>query len=101
MTHLMLDKFRKEDGHYIMTTFIPPAYLPCTKALNELEKIKVNELQLEIHHFSDILWLSKTDGRVPAKFRPAILEISKRALEWKEEGDVAMKKKKHWDAIEW
>jgi hypothetical protein len=49
MTHLMLDKFRKEDGHYIMTTFIPPAYLPCTKALNELEKIKVNELQLEIH----------------------------------------------------
>ena len=178
MTQLLLDKFRKQEEHSILTTFVPPAYLPCTKALNELEKIKVKELQLEIHHrgrfllakcltpprkltaimaiiededdecvllqlygrehendrpaneilkegmvivvkepyfkvnseggygvrvdhVSDILWLSETDGRIPAKFGPSILEMSKTALEWKEEGDVAMKEKKHWDAIEW
>lgn len=178
MTQLLLEKFRGEDKHYIMTTFVPPAYLPCTKSLNELEKIKVKELQLETHHrgrfllakcltpprkrtailaiiededgecvllqlygrehendrpakeildegmvlvvkepyfkvcseggygvrvdhVSDILWLSETDGRVPAKFGPSILEMSKTALKWKEEGDVAMKKKKHWDAIKW
>lgn len=50
MTQLLLEKFRGEDKHYIMTTFVPPAYLPCTKSLSELEKIKVKELQLETHH---------------------------------------------------
>lgn len=54
---------------------------------------------VRVDHVSDILWLSETDGRVPAKFGPSILEMSKTALEWKEKGDVAMKKKKHWDAI--
>lgn len=34
----------------MLTTFIPPAYLPCTKAMNELQKTKVKELQLETHH---------------------------------------------------
>ena len=178
MTQLLLEKFRGEDKHYIMTTFVPPAYLPCTKSLNELEKIKAKELQLETHHrgrfllakcltpprkliailaiiededrecvllhlygreyendrpakeiidggmvivvkeryfkvdseggygvrvdhISDILRPNANDGLVPAKFGPAILEMSKTALEWKEEGDVAMKEKKHWDAIEW
>jgi hypothetical protein len=56
---------------------------------------------VRVDHVSDILWLNETDGRVPAQFGPSILEMSKTALEWKEEGDMAMKKKKHWDAIEW
>jgi hypothetical protein len=168
MTQLLLDKFLKEDEHYIFTNFVPPAYLPCTKALNEFKihhrgrfllakcltpprKLSAisaiiededeecvllqlygrehendrpaNEILREgmvivvkepyfklnseggygvrVDHLSDILWLSETDGRIPAKFGPAILEMSKTALEWKEEGDVAMKKKKYWDAIEW
>lgn len=50
MTQLLLEKFCGEDKHHIMTNFVPPAYLPCTKSLNELEKTKVKELQLETHH---------------------------------------------------
>ncbi|KAH6676847.1 hypothetical protein B0J14DRAFT_616227 [Halenospora varia] len=45
------------DGHQIRTTFVPPAYLPCTVSLKNLRKIMIRELKLEIHHRGRFLLL--------------------------------------------
>ncbi|OBT61910.1 hypothetical protein VE03_08225 [Pseudogymnoascus sp. 23342-1-I1] len=39
-----------EPGHYIQTSFTPPAYHPCITPVAELKQIKIDELQLETHH---------------------------------------------------
>jgi len=158
--------------------FVPPAYPPCTKALDELVKIKVKELHLETHHrgryllvkcvtapdrltaimaivededeecvllqlyqreaqvdrptadvlsegmfmvikepyfninstgeygvrvdhVGDILWLGDGHELLPPSWGPALLDLDKSVLEWKEEGNAKMKEKKYWVAINW
>jgi len=41
---------RESQDQEVSTVFIPAAYPPCMKALSELAKIKVRELQLETQH---------------------------------------------------
>jgi chemotaxis signal transduction protein len=41
---------------------------------------------MRVDHVSDILWLSETDGRDPAKFGPAILESARQHWSEKKRG---------------
>lgn len=46
-----------EQQHMIHTSFIAPAYLPCTTPLAELSRITIRDLQLETHHRGTYLLL--------------------------------------------
>ncbi|KFY88611.1 hypothetical protein V500_06244 [Pseudogymnoascus sp. VKM F-4518 (FW-2643)] len=41
---------QEKPGHFIYTSFIAPAYLPCTTQVADLKHITINELRLETHH---------------------------------------------------
>jgi hypothetical protein len=41
---------RRQQPHEIHSSFIPPAYLPCTAPLAELRRVAIRDLQLETHH---------------------------------------------------
>ncbi len=45
------------EGKLVHSSFIPPAYLPCTKPVAELTRIAIRDLQLEIHHRGTYLLL--------------------------------------------
>jgi hypothetical protein len=59
-------------GHQILTTFIPPSYLPCTKALDKLEQMKVKELRLETQHRGKYLLVKSL---TPSRRMGAIMAI--------------------------
>jgi hypothetical protein len=40
----------REKGHLMHSSFIPPAYLPCTTPLARLKSITIRHLKLETHH---------------------------------------------------
>ncbi|KFZ20117.1 hypothetical protein V502_03347 [Pseudogymnoascus sp. VKM F-4520 (FW-2644)] len=41
---------QEKPGHFIYTSFIAPAYPPCTTPVADLKHITINELRLETHH---------------------------------------------------
>ncbi|KAF1350508.1 hypothetical protein EJ07DRAFT_159641 [Lizonia empirigonia] len=43
-------KEQREEGHLLHSSFIPPAYLPCTTPLAQLTPIAIRQLTLETHH---------------------------------------------------
>lgn len=56
MTNLLKTKFMENAGT-IHSSFIPPAYPPCTTPVDELGQIAIRNLQLEIHHRGTYLLL--------------------------------------------
>ncbi|KAH8799851.1 TPR domain protein [Xylogone sp. PMI_703] len=48
---------REKPEFGLRTTFLPPAYGPCTKALRDLKKIMIDDLVLETHHRGNYLVL--------------------------------------------
>lgn len=56
---------------------------------------------IQVDHISDILWLSKADERMPAKWRSRSRNMDLTATEMKENGNDALKMGKTHEAIEW
>lgn len=56
---------------------------------------------MRVDHLSDVLWLGVEDAQFPAQWGPEVLDLDKSALNLKDEGNVAMKQDRYWDAIEW
>jgi len=48
---------QREQRGMMHSSFIPPAYLPCTTPLAELRRVGIRDLQLEIHHRGTYLLL--------------------------------------------
>jgi hypothetical protein len=71
-----------EDTRNIHSSFVPPAYPPCTTALENLRPIKIQDLRLETHHRGRFLLLRAI---TPPNRMTGILVLVK-----DEHGDVAM-----------
>jgi hypothetical protein len=56
MVALMLSGNR-EQKHLVHSSFVPPAYLPCTTPMTELRHVAIKDLQLETHHRGTYLLL--------------------------------------------
>jgi hypothetical protein len=56
MVALML-RGNKDQKLMIHSSFIPPAYLPCTTPINQLRGVAIKDLQLETHHRGTYLLL--------------------------------------------
>ena len=56
---------------------------------------------LRADHLSDIMWLTKADGRMPLKWRPQTNKNNKTATQLKDKGNDALKMGKPLEAIEW
>lgn len=41
---------KRSKAHSVHSTFIPPAYLPCTTPLADLQATAIRDLKLEVHH---------------------------------------------------
>jgi hypothetical protein len=50
MMAILSTDMQKQRHYMVQTSFIPPAYLPCTTPLVELRRISIRELRLETHH---------------------------------------------------
>lgn len=48
---------QREQGYLMHSSFIPPAYLPCTTPLAQLKSIAIRDLKLETHHRGKYLLL--------------------------------------------
>ena len=46
----LLSGTQREGGHMLYSSFVPPAYLPCTTPFTELRCVGIRDLQLETHH---------------------------------------------------
>jgi hypothetical protein len=46
----LLSGTQRERGHMLYSSFVPPAYLPCTTPFTELRCVGIRDLQLETHH---------------------------------------------------
>lgn len=57
MLHSMIHIKERKDMVQIHSSFIPPAYLPCTTPVAKLRKVCIADLQLETHHRGDYLIL--------------------------------------------
>lgn len=55
---------------------------------------------LRVDHVSDITCLDAHHNLLPEKWKPTVIDISKTADDWKQEGNDAMEKKQYWKAIE-
>lgn len=71
-----------ENRHMFHSSFIPPAYSPCTTPMNELTPIAINDLQLETHHRGTYLLLRSI---TPPSRMTAIMAVME-----DETGDVLM-----------
>ncbi|KAL4816959.1 hypothetical protein BDW67DRAFT_175224 [Aspergillus spinulosporus] len=51
-SHMMdgQDAFARSDTRKIHTSFVPPAYPPCTATMADLKKAAISDLRLETHH---------------------------------------------------
>jgi hypothetical protein len=58
------------------------------------------EYGLRIDHLSDLVRAEACDERLPKEWSPRIFDVDKTADDWKLEGNKAMRKHKHWIAIE-
>lgn len=56
---------------------------------------------IRVDHLSDLVSVTNTDSIVPLALAPTILETSKTASEWKEEGNRAYSAKLYSTAIQW
>ena len=56
MVALMLSGNRAQK-HLLQSSFIPPAYLPCSTPMTELRAVVIKDLQLETHHRGTCLLL--------------------------------------------
>lgn len=56
---------------------------------------------LRINHLSDMIFLTDTDERVPAKFRPSREKLTRTPLDWKEAGNAAIARKNYLEALAW
>jgi hypothetical protein len=52
VNHIMghLDAFARPNTLNIKTSFLPPAYPPCTATMADLKKVAISDLRLETHH---------------------------------------------------
>jgi hypothetical protein len=50
MMAILSNDMRKQRNYMVQTSFIPPAYLPCTTPLAELRRTGIRDLRLETHH---------------------------------------------------
>jgi hypothetical protein len=50
-------KIQSKETHLIRSSFVPPAYLPCTASLDNLKPITIGSLKLETHHRGSYLLL--------------------------------------------
>lgn len=73
---------QREEGHLLHSSFIPPAYLPCTTPLAQLKPIAIGQLTLETHHRGRYLLLRAI---APPYRMTAILVLAE-----DEHGDVAV-----------
>lgn len=55
---------------------------------------------LRVDHVCDITYLDAHHNLLPEKWKPTIIDISKTAEDWKQEGNEAMEKKQYWEAIQ-
>jgi hypothetical protein len=72
----------REDEHFIHSSFVPPAYLPCTTPLDDLKPIMIEDLRLETHHRGRYLILRSI---TPPNRMTAILVLAE-----DERGDVTL-----------
>lgn len=54
---------------------------------------------LRVDHLSDVLFLDIEDERVPIKWQPRLVELDRPANQVKEEGNIAFRNKRNWEAI--
>lgn len=71
-----------EERHQVHSSFIPPAYLPCTTPMTELTYVAIKDLQLETHHRGSYLLLRSI---TPPSRMTAIMAVME-----DENGDVVM-----------
>lgn len=43
-------QIQKANQRIMLTSFVPPAYLPCTTSVAQLKAIEIKDLKLETHH---------------------------------------------------
>lgn len=55
---------------------------------------------IRVDHPSDIVLLSPTDSLISSSLGPNVFELDKTALEWKDDGNAAYKRKDYFRAIE-
>ncbi|KAL8936569.1 MAG: hypothetical protein Q9211_004123 [Gyalolechia sp. 1 TL-2023] len=53
----LMSSGNREQNHMLHSSFIPPAYLPCTTSMTELKHVAIKDLQLETHHRGTYLLL--------------------------------------------
>ena len=71
-----------QEGHLVHSSFIPPAYLPCTTPMTGLRRVAIKDLQLETHHRGTYLLLRSI---TPPSRMTAIMAVME-----DENGDVIM-----------
>jgi tetratricopeptide (TPR) repeat protein len=83
MSHMAMEaeKNRKDD-HMFHSSFIPPAYLPCTTPLAQLKPVTIRQLRAETHHRGTFLLLRAI---APPNRMTAILVLAE-----DERGDVVL-----------
>lgn len=81
MVALMLSGNR-EQKHLVHSSFVPPAYLPCTAPMTELRHVAIKDLQLETHHRGTYLLLRSI---TPPRRMTAIMAVME-----DKNGDVIM-----------
>jgi hypothetical protein len=50
-------KQMNQGNHWVHTSFVPPAYLPCITSVTKLQRIMIRDLRLETHHRGKYLLL--------------------------------------------
>lgn len=50
MARMSMERQQQHQGYFMHSSFIPPAYLPCTTPLAQLTPILIRDLTLETHH---------------------------------------------------
>jgi len=59
------------------------------------------EYGLRIDHVSDLVRIGARHNLCPKQWIPVCFDLNRTADGWKQEGNIAMGKKQHWEAIQW
>lgn len=59
------------------------------------------EYGVRVDHVSDLMYIDGNHKLCPQKWKKSASDIHKSADSWKQAGNIAMRKKQHWEAVRW
>jgi hypothetical protein len=103
------------DSKTIRSSFVPPAYAPCTAPLRILKKVVIKDLTLETHHrgsyillravtpdhLPDVRFIPDHDTLIPSSWRRQLMENDASANYWKLKGNNCFNKANYHVAVDW